>query len=110
MLSNFSKNIMLEAAVKNGTDVYAAASSSSSVGSELTTPRQIIIFAAASSGSIVGNTSTPITIPAGGSVSHIHLFNAATGGDWLGTFALTVPETYGSEGSLNVTGLTITLG
>lgn len=108
MLTNFTKNSMLDH-IFNGTSLWVGVQSSSDVVDTIITPRKTMTFTAANNGVAIGTSDSDVVIPAGSTVTHIAIYNAETGGELLGVFSLTIPETYGSEGSLSITGLEVTL-
>lgn len=93
----------------SGASLWVGVQSSADVADTIVTPRKTMTFTAANNGVAVGTSDTDVVIPAGSTVTHIAIYNAETGGDLLGVFDLLVPESYGSEGSLGITGLEVTL-
>lgn len=107
-LTVFSKNKMLDHLTTYQT-LYITALTSSDTADEVLTGRKVVSFSSAASGSVVGASAEDIVISAGTTVTHLAVFDEVTGGDALGVFSLQNPETFTNEGSLSVTGLTITL-
>jgi len=111
MLTNYSKNLMLDHLV-DGVSLYCSAHTDvpSAAGSnEYTASRVPITFNAAVEGDLVGSADSDINILAGNTITHVGLFDAATGGNFIAGFELPTAETFSNDGGLRVNGLTISL-
>lgn len=103
-----ARNKMLDHLV-NEVPLYVGGLTSENGSDEILTGRKQITFTTAVGGVVVGNSAEPLVISLGTTITHVAIFDSDTGGELLGVFPLTTPETFSNEGSLNITGLSITL-
>lgn len=71
--------------------------------------REPITWAAASGGSKTSAAPVPFTVPAGGHVAYGGLWDAESGGNWLGGGPLSAAEDFASEGDYVLDQVTVTL-
>lgn len=71
--------------------------------------RRALSWGAAAGGQ--ATTAAPVTfdVPAGTTVTHVGMWDAPTGGTFLGSGALPTPETYGGQGAYGLTTLAISI-
>lgn len=110
MLTDYSKNLMLD---RLGADTYHCSAHTADPlntgGNEYNTPRVTITFSPAVAGELVGTASADINILAGNTITHVGLWDAATGGNFIASFELPAAETFSNDGGLRVNDLTIDL-
>lgn len=70
--------------------------------------RKAVAWSAASAGSMAASADVTISIPGSTTVTYVGLWSALTGGTFYGSDAIT-SETFGADGSLDVTAATIDL-
>lgn len=108
--STSAKNTMLDAISPSHVSAHTAdpGDTGASEVSGGSYARQAITFAAAASGARDSSTTPAISIPSGNTVTHIGFWTASTGGTFLGSNSIT-SETFGSDGTLNITDADLTL-
>jgi hypothetical protein len=85
------------------------AAGTTSVFTTVTTQRSAITYGAASAGS-KAQTNTPTwAVTGSGTVSHIAVFDAASGGNFLFSVAVTTPKAVTSGDTLNLASLSVSL-
>ncbi|HYJ33840.1 MAG TPA: hypothetical protein VE326_11525 [Candidatus Binatia bacterium] len=71
--------------------------------------RKAVAWSTASGGVAAISGGVTFDVPASTSISYIGLWSTATGGTFYGGAALSATETYGGQGTYNLTALTITI-
>lgn len=69
--------------------------------------RKAVTWSAASGGSAAISTGVTFDVPASTTISYLGMWSAATAGTFYGSAALSANETYGSQGTYNLTALTV---
>lgn len=110
MLTTYSKNLMLNhlGASPHYCSAHTALPNESG-SNEYTATRVEITFSASTTGELVGSASSDINILAGNTITHVGLWDSATGGNFIASFELPAAETFSNDGGLRVNDLTIDL-
>lgn len=114
-LSNAGRNVALDAVGAVGLYVSLhTADPGTSGASEVTggSPayaRQACAWAAASGGSMALAAGETFNVPGGTTVTHFGVWSAAMSGTFYGGGALSASESFGAQGTFNLTGATISI-
>ena len=71
--------------------------------------RKAVTWAAASGGSMALNAGVTFDVPAGTTVTHFGVWSASTSGTYYGGGALSASESFGAQGTYNLTTATISI-
>lgn len=71
--------------------------------------RKAVAWSTASGGVASISGGVTFDVPGSTTITHVGLWSTATGGTYYGSAALSASETYGGQGTYNLTALTITI-
>jgi hypothetical protein len=71
--------------------------------------RKAITWAAAASGAMALSAGVTFDVPASTTVTHVGFWSASTSGTFYGSLALDAPEAFGSQGTLDLDDVDLTL-
>jgi hypothetical protein len=112
--TNFAKDFMLDALDTGVIYISAHTATPGLTGANETSggapayARQLAGYNAASGGSMALTATETLDINAGVTITYLGIFDAVTGGNFLGQ-VLIADEAFGSQGTLDVTALTLAL-
>lgn len=71
--------------------------------------RKGVSWSTAANGVAAISAGVTFDVPAGTTIQYVGLWNAASGGTFYGSAALSAQESYGGQGTYNLTALTVTI-